>query len=93
MTTMLRQVLTAFEQAHAPLSLTELARQLDVTPAMIEGMIRYWVSKGRLRERIDGTCDMETGSCSCGSGKGGCPYIVLMPRSYELVPEQGRPQD
>jgi len=86
MTTTLRQVLNAFQDASKPLSLTQLARQLDITPAMAEDMIRYWVRKGKLRENVDGSsCDMETPGCSCGGGQNGCPYIILLPRSYELV--------
>ena len=50
MTTTLRTVLTAFEQADRPLSLTQLATDLSVPPAMLEGMIDFWVRKGRLRE-------------------------------------------
>ncbi len=80
MTTMLRQVLTAFEQADRPLSLNEMARELDITPGMLTGMIEYWVRKGKLRE----TSRSLDNCATCGSAEG-CPFIVRLPRSYELV--------
>lgn len=86
MTTTLRQVLTAFEQADAPLSLADLARRLDVSPEMVENMIHYWVRKGKLRESTDTACTPGESACaSCGIGKNGCPFVVTMPRSFELV--------
>jgi hypothetical protein len=76
----LRQVLNAFEQADGPLSLTAVARELNVSQAHLENMIQYWVRKGRIREAaVAGEC----GSCGI---KGECPFVVKMPRSYELAP-------
>lgn len=82
---MLRQVLTAFETCCQPRTLTQLARELDVSPGLLEGMIDYWVRKGRLRER--------TGPGACGScgGAAGCPFAPVLPRSYELVPDDALP--
>lgn len=93
MTTTLRQVLTAFEQASQPLSLNQLAHRLNVTPSMVDSMIQHWVRKGKLRVHTDDSCEMASPACSCGSGPGGCPYIMQMPRSYELViePHDQRP--
>jgi hypothetical protein len=45
----LRQVLTIFETADSPLSLPQIARNLDVTPEHLEGMIQHWVRKGKIR--------------------------------------------
>lgn len=77
---MLRQVLNAFEQAEEPRSLNDMARDLGITPGMLTGMIDYWVRKGKLRETSLGqeTCN------TCGSAEG-CPFILRLPRSYELV--------
>lgn len=85
MATTLRAVLNAFEQADRPLSITQLAADLDITPAMLEGMIDYWVRKGRLRES-GGTADC--GTCSKGDH---CPLVIKMPRRFEVVGEGAPP--
>lgn len=75
----LRQVLSAFESGR-PLALTQLARELGVSPVQLEDMLQYWVRKGRLRE-VD-----SSGPCgSCGLNDGACAFVVELPRSYELV--------
>ncbi len=80
MTTTLRAVLEAFQVAEAPLSLGQLAATLDVSPPLLEGMIEYWVRKGRLREA--GTAGSACAACHQGRA---CPLIVKMPRRYELA--------
>ena len=75
----LRQVLTIFETAVTPLSMPQIARQLDVSPEQLEGMIQHWVRKGKIRENKAAT---ECGSCGHGSS---CPFVLDLPRSYELV--------
>jgi hypothetical protein len=75
----LTQVLTIFEQADGPLSLANVAHALDVSQARLEGMIQYWVRKGRIRETA---AAKECGSCGI---KGECPFVMEMPRSYELA--------
>ncbi len=81
MATMLRDVLRVFETARGPLSINDMARDLDITPGMLDGMIEYWVRKGKIR-----ACSGESACASCGSAKG-CAYSPSMPRSYELVIE------
>lgn len=79
MTTLLRQVLHAFEDARETRTLAQLARELDIAPGMLEGLIAYWVRKGRLRESGSGpACN------TCGRAEG-CPFVLKLPRSYELV--------
>jgi hypothetical protein len=88
---MLRQVLQELETAGGSISLTELARKLDVEPGALVGMIEFWVRKGRLIDdaRVN---DAALGSCSTGScggscsGPQGCPFIVKMPQTYTLAP-------
>ena len=87
MATMLRDVLTAFETARAPRSLHQMARDLDLAPGMLEGMIAYWVRKGKLRE-VGGA----SACAACGSAKS-CSYVPAMPRSYELVADDALPVD
>jgi hypothetical protein len=79
-TSTLRQVLNVFEEASGPLSLSNVAHQLDVSQGHLESMIQYWVRKGRIRETAAGK---ECGSCGLN---GECPFVMEMPRSYELAP-------
>ena len=50
MATVLTQVLQVFVECSQPLSMPEIARQLDVPQGMLEGMLQYWVHRGKLRE-------------------------------------------
>lgn len=75
--TQLRQVLTAFEQATLPLSVKALARQLQVESGLLDGMIQFWVQKGRLRV-VESHCQ------SCGLAHG-CGMVGTPPKLYELV--------
>ena len=77
--TVLRQVLTIFETADKPLSLPQIAHQLNISLEQLDGMIQYWVRKGKIRESGAVT---ECGSCG---RKGGCPFVMELPRSFELV--------
>lgn len=76
--TVLRQVLQTFEQANRPLSLAQMAQQLNLEPAMLEAMIGYWVRKGRVRETAAPAC----GSCGLRQG---CAPLISLPRRYELA--------
>lgn len=86
--TQLRAVLEAFENAEQPQTLPQMARALSLEPAMLEDMIAYWVRKGRLREVNGGA------ACTACGHASGCPFIMQMPRSYELVgPGDPAPDD
>lgn len=80
----LRQVLTVFEEGR-PLTLAQIAHELNVSPAQLEEMIRYWVRKGKIRESA-GLTDCGT----CGR-QGGCPFVLDLPRSYELATPDSLP--
>ncbi len=45
---MLRELLRLVETAEGPISLADLGRQLGVDVAVLDGMLQYWVRKGRL---------------------------------------------
>ncbi len=81
--TTLRQVLQAFEEARAPRTLSQLARELDISSGMLEGMIDHWVRKGRLRETGSGA------ACTTCGENGSCPFVAKMPRSFELATDDG----
>ena len=80
MASILREVLTRIENNTGPVSLTEMAAELHIDTGTLEGMLDHWVRKGKLR-RTGGNATM----CgTCGSAEG-CPFVMRMPRSYELV--------
>jgi hypothetical protein len=83
MASQLREVLNHFSARSIPLSLSQLASEMQIEPGVLDGMIDYWVRKGRLRE-VNGTGQ----SChSCGI-QGACPFIISLPRYYELVTDE-----
>jgi hypothetical protein len=82
----LSQVLAAFEDNSGPLTMNQIAHNLGISQARLEGMIQYWVRKGKLREAVNLT-DCGT----CGRGPGDCPFTMELPRTYELVTEDSLP--
>jgi hypothetical protein len=89
----LHQVLQEIEDAQGSINLNELSRKLSIERSALEGMIEYWVRKGRLKndeqeqEQIFAACQ-PGGNCSSGGGcpgPQGCPFIMKMPRTYSLA--------
>lgn len=82
---MLHAVLEAIEQANGPIALNDLSRQLHLDPGVLDGMIQFWVRKGRILQDGHAAASPHTG---CGDGchisQHGCPYVVRMPTMYEL---------
>lgn len=85
MASQLREVLYAFENAKAPYTLNQLARQLDISPGMLDGMIDYWVRKGKLRPVHT------TMACNACGSSSHCPFIMQMPPTYELAADDSLP--
>lgn len=77
----LRALITILEDSPGALSIRELARELDLSPGRVENMMEYWVRKGKIRSTAS---PMDCGACS---SLGNCPFILEMPRTYELVRE------
>jgi hypothetical protein len=77
----LHTILKTIQEADAPISLAQLADQLDIEPGALEGMIDFWVRKGRIRVHDGQACASSCGSC----GVDGCPLILHMPRQFEVV--------
>ncbi len=87
---MLWKVLHEVEAARAPLDLSELSRRLDVERSVLDGMIQFWVRKGRLVEdaATAGQATMACAAHGCGSGCSGaqgCPFMMKMPHTISLV--------
>ena len=80
-TSKLSTLLTKIEESSGAFSIQTLARELDLTPERVESMLEYWVRKGKIESS---TILTECGSCSA---QGDCPFVLEMPRTYELVKE------
>lgn len=86
---MLRELLQRVEAAEGPVSLAELGRELGVEPAALDGMLQYWVCRGRLAvEGRPGAVCASAGAaaCHCGScpGAAECPFIARLPLTYRV---------
>lgn len=83
---MLRTVLQAIESADGPVHLGALSQQLGIERSALEGMIAYWVQKGRLQSVDDkGACSDQPGHCGAGcGGSHSCNFVARMPKSYAL---------
>jgi hypothetical protein len=87
---MLRKVLDEVETARAPLDLNELSRRLDLDRSVLDGMIQFWVRKGRL---VDDTAGAGQAAAVCAThgcggncpGPQGCPFTMKMPRMISLI--------
>lgn len=86
---MLHQVLQEIENSQGSINLNDLSRKLSIERSALEGMIEYWVRKGRIKddereqEQIFATC--QPGNCGGCQGPQGCPFIMKMPRTYSLT--------
>jgi hypothetical protein len=85
---MLHQVLHEIERANGPITINELSRRMGIDASALQGMIDFWVRKGRLRD--DDAPVAEEAACgggSCGDscyGMTACPFTAKMPKSYSI---------
>ena len=87
MTSLLHAVLDTLERADRPLTLRELSAALGVEPGAVEGMINFWVRKGRMR--VAGGTDGDVCGARCAASAPGCatacPFVLHFPARYEVV--------
>lgn len=80
-------VLDAIQQAGGPVSLRRLGSELNIEPSALQGMIDFWVRKGRLR--LSGAEGVACAPAACGTcpvtGPEACPVLLHMPRRYEIA--------
>lgn len=88
MASQLREVLDRFTNQSAPVSVNRMARDMQLDPGVLHGMIDYWVRKGKLRE-----VNTSGKSCHTCGIKGACPFVVNLPRYYERVTNDDLEQD
>jgi hypothetical protein len=86
---MLSQVLHEIESARGPVTIRELCYKLDVDRYALEGMLQFWVRKGRIQNDTHESDNHKGGSCgtSC-SGVTDCAFIAKMPKTYEITHNQ-----
>ncbi len=82
-TSTLGKLLSLFENTPGSLSLTSIARELNVSRGRVEEMVEFWIRKGRIKTTASLA---ECGACSV---QGDCPFVLEMPRTFELVREAG----
>ncbi len=83
---MINQVLYEIENARGAITIDELSRKLNVEPNALEGMLQFWVRKGRIQDdEVSDDCKDSTGGCgsSC-SGTADCTFIAKMPKTYSI---------
>ena len=85
---MLRQVLQELESSTGPVELNALSRKLGVERSALQGMVAFWVRKGRLRDdyaaALAGRCAGDDCAASC-RGTDSCPLVTKLPRSFSLI--------
>ena len=87
---MLRQVLAEIKSAGGTINLNELAGKLNIEPSALEGMIQFWIRKGRLKETevapglAGQACSTASCACSC-PGPQGCPFVITPPRTVSIT--------
>lgn len=88
---MLRKVLEAVEASEGGTDLRTLSRELGIDPGVLEGMILFWVRKGRLVDSSSAASEhTETNICARCSAVGcagaeTCPFIVSAPRTVTVA--------
>ena len=81
---MLQLILQEIESAGGTVNLADLSRKLDVEPSALEGMLEFWVRKGRLQSSSQSCSTNMVCGGSCG-GTQGCPFVIQMPHTFSLV--------
>ena len=84
---MLREVLQAIEGADGAVHIGELSQRLGIERSALEGMIDYWVHKGRLQLRDSDEADGSSTSGHCGSsctGTATCHFVARMPKTFTV---------
>lgn len=79
--TKLRQLLDCFERTPRGLSLLAVAREMDLSQAQVENLLEFWIQKGRIQLSEDQP------DCKICGERTACPFVMEMPRYYELVLE------
>jgi hypothetical protein len=84
----LKRVLDEIQSARGPISVAELSRRLDVEQSALEGMIDFWIQKGRLRADLflstPASCASDECDTSCPQATN-CNLMTNPPRTFSLA--------
>ncbi len=91
---MLRKVLQAFEEADGPVKLADLSRELGVEPGALEGMVDFWVRKGRIQASGQGSGLFACTTTDCGTcgDVNSCPLVARLPQMYAIAQDSPQQQ-
>ena len=86
---MLHAILHELQTASGPVTLRQLSQKLGVQESALEGMIQFWVQKGRLVRSETPGQGAEVQVCSGAvcrvracPGPGACPFVPKSPAAY-----------
>lgn len=88
---MLSQVINEIITSTEPISLSALSQKLKIERSALDGMLSFWVRKGKLKEenfKISSNHHSGFATCNCGmscNGPSNCPFMAKMPKSYSLA--------
>ena len=89
---MLDQVLQEIETAQSAQNLGDLSRKLGIERSALDGMIQFWMRKGRLIDddavetQVRAVCSIGSCGASC-TGTSNCAFVAKMPKTYSISPE------
>lgn len=88
---MLKQVLNEMQAARGTVRLNELATRLNVETSALEGMIAFWVSRGKMNPVSLDSQGTNCASPCAGScpGVNECPFVAKMPGMWEVKRDEG----
>jgi hypothetical protein len=83
---LLLSVLHAIQAAGGPVTLNELSQQLEIEPGALEGIIAFWVRKGRLTTSggVAASCGPAACSACAPTDADGCPFVIGTATRWEL---------
>jgi hypothetical protein len=90
---MLGKVLQTIKMSQKPISLAALSQDLKIERSALEGMLAYWVQKGRIKveDQNNETPGYTCASGSCGptcSGADNCVFMAKMPKVYKITDQE-----
>jgi hypothetical protein len=78
---MLHTILDAFESRDLPVNVQTLSLELEIDAAALEGMLEFWVRKGRLAKRTPAMPDCALCNSICRDDSS-CPLMASLPVTY-----------
>ena len=90
---MINLVMQELKMSRTPVSLASLSEKLNIERSALEGMLSFWVQKGRLRENNQENGGLQSDGLACGScgtscvGMDDCTFIAKMPKIYSVAME------